>query len=979
MAERLALALLRFGADEQAIIGAVEATDAQNAPFDRRLAACASWLAVREYSAFCAHATTTRGPLDAPEAIARIARYDAAGLGGAAIGALSSPTRELTRAELHTLRVRLTCSLAAAADAPRNSGADAVEQVLARFALPQGEQEDDLAGPGAALQLELRFIACVHHLRLSRFLAATDVPTLGDVRPRDTDAAGGASVASRAGQGSNGELHARARPAATVPMAASAGAAALASRVGVACAAKPPPPRAQPPTPPQPPQSSSARRPPPPQQPQPSSTRPPPPRAQPPQPSSARAPSLAAPLFARAVALVDGVCCELSGGRRCGIGLDEATLFFTSEEFRDSFKELQSVGLLQRAVSRWLDLLRHADAAARRARTAGEGAGALPLDQARVARELAIVPRLVKLVLDAVPCPDEPGRGADGSPLLFAVCQMKDFESPPLDVVRMLLERCDVDAVDADGTSPLAAACFDGLLDVAQVLLEHGASVNLADNDGLLPLHHACLAPAPKRAPHCARLIKMLLDARADATRHARPCGKSIMPWLPDALVAELAARHLRAPPSATAALLAWANALPTDALGLLPLQTTDGSDVFRACVVERARCRLAASAAARTSPTSAAQRMNDAAARHRRASLASGIGAHMAYRGAHELEGAAFPLPARAPPTVAGHRAPPAGARAPELQMAYKGVRFDAPNAHRATPAYRARISVHDLGYVHLGCFESASKAAEAYDYAARMLDKPTNFAANAALACKPTPTALARLRAALGMSGACADAAEVHVSTTSDRKRRYVQQGTSERDGQLRRRREGDEGTAWRRGECAARAGCSDGADDTDDDRTLAERARVAQRASGGGRTRTGAAEGVEDEGKARYANEASFAPAASKAATGEARGGMAAVTTSTSADLKRAACAAAHTQASATASMAAAEEVDDAYVCAAAHDAAPEIRGLDATWPTTPRLRFTTPRHAPFSSAAVPPKGSSNVDEGETEALLCLLNGR
>lgn len=310
---------------------------------------------------------------------------------------------------------------------------------------------------------------------------------------------------------------------------------------------------------------------------------------------------------------------------------------------------------------------------------------------------------------------------------------------------------------------------------------------------------------------------------------------------------------------------------------------------------------------------------------------------------------------------------------------MAYKGVRFDAPNAHRATPAYRARISVHDLGYVHLGCFESASKAAEAYDYAARMLDKPTNFAANAALACKPTPTALARLRAALGMSGACADAAEVHVSTTSDRKRRYVQQGTSERDGQLRRRREGDEGTAWRRGECAARAGCSDGADDTDDDRTLAERARVAQRASGGGRTRTGAAEGVEDEGKARYANEASFAPAASKAATGEARGGMAAVTTSTSADLKRAACAAAHTQASATASMAAAEEVDDAYVCAAAHDAAPEIRGLDATWPTTPRLRFTTPRHAPFSSAAVPPKGSSNVDEGETEALLCLLNGR
>lgn len=469
MAERLALALLRFGADEQAIIGAVEATDAQNAPFDRRLAACASWLAVREYSAFCAHATTTRGPLDAPEAIARIARYDAAGLGGAAIGALSSPTRELTRAELHTLRVRLTCSLAAAADAPRNSGADAVEQVLARFALPQGEQEDDLAGPGAALQLELRFIACVHHLRLSRFLAATDVPTLGDVRPRDTDAAGGASVASRAGQGSNGELHARARPAATVPMAASAGAAALASRVGVACAAKPPPPRAQPPTPPQPPQSSSARRPPPPQQPQPSSTRPPPPRAQPPQPSSARAPSLAAPLFARAVALVDGVCCELSGGRRCGIGLDEATLFFTSEEFRDSFKELQSVGLLQRAVSRWLDLLRHADAAARRARTAGEGAGALPLDQARVARELAIVPRLVKLVLDAVPCPDEPGRGADGSPLLFAVCQMKDFESPPLDVVRMLLERCDVDAVDADGTSPLAAACFDGLLDVAQV------------------------------------------------------------------------------------------------------------------------------------------------------------------------------------------------------------------------------------------------------------------------------------------------------------------------------------------------------------------------------------------------------------------------------------------------------------------------------------------------------------------------------
>jgi len=60
-----------------------------------------------------------------------------------------------------------------------------------------------------------------------------------------------------------------------------------------------------------------------------------------------------------------------------------------------------------------------------------------------------------------------------------------------LDTMRCLLARADVDALDDDHATPLHLASRHGCVKGARLLLEHGANVHLADNEGMTPFQVA--------------------------------------------------------------------------------------------------------------------------------------------------------------------------------------------------------------------------------------------------------------------------------------------------------------------------------------------------------------------------------------------------------------------------------------------------------------------------------------------------------
>ena len=82
------------------------------------------------------------------------------------------------------------------------------------------------------------------------------------------------------------------------------------------------------------------------------------------------------------------------------------------------------------------------------------------------------------------------------------------------DIVELLLEHgAKVDLVDDEDDTPLHCACIHGHFTIAQSLLKHGASVHSIDNDGDTPLHCACI----KGSFHLAQL---LIEHKADV--HAK-------------------------------------------------------------------------------------------------------------------------------------------------------------------------------------------------------------------------------------------------------------------------------------------------------------------------------------------------------------------------------------------------------------------------------------------------------------------------
>ena len=79
----------------------------------------------------------------------------------------------------------------------------------------------------------------------------------------------------------------------------------------------------------------------------------------------------------------------------------------------------------------------------------------------------------------------------------------------------MLLDKgAEVDRADEDGVTPLHATCGNGHIDAARLLLENGAEVDRATEDGETPLHVACDGPSRRGA------------AAAGQLRRGRPSGK---------------------------------------------------------------------------------------------------------------------------------------------------------------------------------------------------------------------------------------------------------------------------------------------------------------------------------------------------------------------------------------------------------------------------------------------------------------------
>ena len=82
------------------------------------------------------------------------------------------------------------------------------------------------------------------------------------------------------------------------------------------------------------------------------------------------------------------------------------------------------------------------------------------------------------------------GCGVSREGKLFFACQ-----EGQVDAARLLLDNgAAVDWATEDGRTPLYVACYEGHVDAARLLLEKGAEVNRAQNQGATPLFIACCA-----------------------------------------------------------------------------------------------------------------------------------------------------------------------------------------------------------------------------------------------------------------------------------------------------------------------------------------------------------------------------------------------------------------------------------------------------------------------------------------------------
>jgi ankyrin repeat protein len=50
-----------------------------------------------------------------------------------------------------------------------------------------------------------------------------------------------------------------------------------------------------------------------------------------------------------------------------------------------------------------------------------------------------------------------------------------------------------VNLCDTNGSTPLHVACYNGNIDIVNILLKYNSSVNLCSTNGYTPLHAACM------------------------------------------------------------------------------------------------------------------------------------------------------------------------------------------------------------------------------------------------------------------------------------------------------------------------------------------------------------------------------------------------------------------------------------------------------------------------------------------------------
>lgn len=78
-------------------------------------------------------------------------------------------------------------------------------------------------------------------------------------------------------------------------------------------------------------------------------------------------------------------------------------------------------------------------------------------------------------------------------------------------IVSLLIEKGDVNAINRNGETPLHNACWTGQIEIVQVLIDYGANTNMQNDHGETPLHWAA------RMGY-ANIVKLLLEVGADPT-----------------------------------------------------------------------------------------------------------------------------------------------------------------------------------------------------------------------------------------------------------------------------------------------------------------------------------------------------------------------------------------------------------------------------------------------------------------------------
>jgi len=116
----------------------------------------------------------------------------------------------------------------------------------------------------------------------------------------------------------------------------------------------------------------------------------------------------------------------------------------------------------------------------------------------------------------------------DGSTAIHsAVLGKYSSESTRIYVMQLLLSQgADINAADADKSTPLHLACMRGLKESIYFLVSNGADINIKDADGNTPLHLIC-SMSTKDSTDQLAIVNFLIDKNADI--HA----KNKTGWMP--------------------------------------------------------------------------------------------------------------------------------------------------------------------------------------------------------------------------------------------------------------------------------------------------------------------------------------------------------------------------------------------------------------------------------------------------------------